>query len=69
MKKSDIARWMARQSKTSVGQAADCLDRLVREIVADLRRGQDATLPGLGTLTVKPGGNLALDREGTRRRD
>ncbi len=51
-----------------MGQAADCLDRLVQEIVAGLRRGQDASLPGLGKLTVKPNGNLAFDREGTRRR-
>jgi nucleoid DNA-binding protein len=67
MKKSDIAKRMARQSKTSVGQAADCLDRLVQDIVASLRRGQGASLPGLGKLTVKPNGNLAFDREGTRR--
>ncbi len=60
---------MARQSKTSVGQAADSLDRLVQEIVASLRREKEASLPGLGRLTVKPNGNLALDRKGTRRRD
>jgi nucleoid DNA-binding protein len=68
MKKADIAKRMARQSKTSVGQAADCLDRLVQEIVTGLRRGKDASLPGLGKLTVKPNGNLTFDREGTRRR-
>ena len=67
MKKSDIAKRMARQSRTSVGQAADCLDRLVQEIVAGLRRGQGASLPGLGKLTVKPNGNVTFDREGTRR--
>jgi len=68
MKKADIAKRMARQSKTSVGQAADCLDRLVQEIVTGLRRGKDASLPGLGKLTVKPNGNLTFDREGTHRR-
>ncbi|MGO9227698.1 MAG: HU family DNA-binding protein [Bryobacteraceae bacterium] len=69
MKKPDIAKRMARQSRISVGQAADCLDRLVQEIVAGLRHGRDANLPGLGKLTVKPDGNLSFDREGTRRRD
>jgi nucleoid DNA-binding protein len=69
MKKPDIAKRMARQSRTSVGHAADSLDRLVREIVAGLRQGQDANLPGLGMFTVKPNGNLAFDREGTRRRE
>jgi len=68
MKKPDIAKRMARQSKTTVGQAADCLDRLVQEIVSGLRRGQDASLPGLGKLTVKPNGSLAFDREGAYRR-
>jgi len=68
MKKSDLAKRMARQSKTSVGQAADCLDHLVQEIVAGLRRGQDASLPGLGKLTVKPNGNLGFNREGAHRR-
>jgi nucleoid DNA-binding protein len=63
MKKSDIAKRMARQSKTSVGQAADSLDRLVKDIVAGLRRGQGASLPGLGKLTVKANGNLKFDRE------
>ena len=58
---------MARQSKTSVGQAADCLDHLVQEIVAGLRRGQDASLPGLGRFTVRRNGNLAFDREDTHR--
>lgn len=60
---------MARQSKTSIGEAADCLDRLVQEIVAGLRHGQDATLPGLGKLTVKPNGDLTIDHEGPPRRD
>ncbi|MGA2037967.1 MAG: HU family DNA-binding protein [Bryobacteraceae bacterium] len=67
MKKSDIAKRMARQSGTSLGQAADSLDRLLQEIVAGLRRGQGASLPGLGKLTVKPNGNVTFDREGTRR--
>ena len=67
MKKPELAKRMARQSKTTVGQAADSLDRLVQEIVAGLRRGQGASLPGLGKLTVKPNGNLAFNREGNRR--
>jgi nucleoid DNA-binding protein len=64
MKKSDIAKRMARQSRTTVGEAADCLDRLVQDIVAGLRHGQDAHLPGLGKLTVKPNGGLTIDHEG-----
>jgi nucleoid DNA-binding protein len=66
MNKPDIAKRMARQSRISVAEAADCLDRLVREIVTDLRHGREATLPGLGKFTVKPNGRLTFDREGAR---
>jgi len=69
MKKREIAKRIARQSKTSVGQAADSIDRVVQQIIADLRRGRESNVPGLGRFTVEPNGNLAFDREGTRRRD
>jgi len=62
MQKADIAKRMARQSKTSLAEAADCLDQIVSEIVAGLRKGHDAELPGLGKLTVQAGGGLRLDR-------
>jgi len=69
MKKPDIAKRMARQSRTSIGQAADCVDRLVQEIVAGLRHGQGAKLPGLGKFTVKPNGSVGFDREGNHGHD
>jgi len=69
MKKPDIAKRMARQSRTSVAQAADSLDLLVQEIVAGLRRGKTARLPGLGRFRVLPNGSLCFDREGSCRRD
>jgi nucleoid DNA-binding protein len=68
MNKPEVAKRMARQSRTSVGQAADCLDRLVQQIVSSLRHGKAASLPGLGKLTVKPDGSLAFNREGAHRR-
>jgi nucleoid DNA-binding protein len=69
MKKPDIAKRIARQSRISVGEAADCLDRLVQEIVDDLRHGREAVLPGLGKFIVKPDGRLTFDPEGSRPRD
>jgi nucleoid DNA-binding protein len=51
MKKLDIARRMARQSRVTRAQAADQLDRTVHEILSNLRQGRQAALPGLGTFT------------------
>jgi nucleoid DNA-binding protein len=63
MKKADIARRMARLSGVTPAVAADRLDRVVHEILSNLRRGRKASLPGLGTFT--PGGAGArFEREG-----
>lgn len=51
MKKSDLAERLARQAKVSKGAAADRLDRAVHRILENLRKGQPAVLPGLGTFT------------------
>jgi nucleoid DNA-binding protein len=50
MKKSELARDVARRHGVEPGAAADQLDRVVNQIVQALRRGQSARLPGLGTL-------------------
>jgi nucleoid DNA-binding protein len=69
MNKPEIAKRMARQSKSSVGAAADCLDSMVRQIIHDLRRGKNTRLPGLGQFTRDSAGNVAFRQEGTKRRD
>jgi nucleoid DNA-binding protein len=48
MKKPQIARRLAKRSGVTRAEAADQLDRVVHEILSDLRRGQPASLPGLG---------------------
>jgi nucleoid DNA-binding protein len=63
MKKAQIAKKMARRSGVSESEAADRLDRVVNQILARLRRGEDATLPGLGRFTPGPGGELRFERE------
>ena len=64
MKKPDIARQIARRSKSSVGEAADALDRMVREIVTGLRHGKEPRLPGLGKFTRDSGGKTGFRAEG-----
>ena len=49
MKKPQIARRLAKQSGVSKAEAADQLDRVIHEILSNLRSGHAAPLPGLGT--------------------
>lgn len=71
MKKPEIAKRLARRSGVSDGEAADHLDRVVRQLLEDLRKQGEASLPGLGKLTQRPNGRLAFEREQPRekRRD
>jgi len=49
MKKEQVARRLARESHVSPAAAADQLDRIVSDLLTRVRRGQAASLPGLGT--------------------
>lgn len=64
MKKPEIAKRLARQSGVSPAEAADRLDHVVQQILAELRKGKEAPLPGLGKFTVGPDGKVAFEREG-----
>lgn len=67
MKKPDIAKRLAEQSKSSVGEAADCLDRMVSEIVRKLKHGEESRLPGMGAFARDRNGRLAFQPERQRR--
>jgi nucleoid DNA-binding protein len=68
MNKQEIAKGIAEASGLTEAEAADRLDRVVSDILARLRRGESAPLPGLGKFTSKPGGKIGFRREGGRRR-
>lgn len=53
MKKEQLARRLARQSRMSAAAAADQVDRILHDILQRVRKGQSASLPGLGTF--RPG--------------
>ena len=53
MKKQDLATRLARKSRTSTAAAADRLDSIIHDIIAELKRGKPVPLPGFGTF--KPG--------------
>ena len=59
MKKQDIALRLARRARLSRAAAADRLDRLVHDILSELKRGNPVSLPGLGTFT--PGKRLNFE--------
>ncbi len=52
MKKAELTKRIARESKMSRAAAADQLDRLVHEILERVRKGESSNLPGLGTFTA-----------------
>jgi nucleoid DNA-binding protein len=67
MKKPEIAKRLARRSGVSAGEAADRLDGVVRDILAKVRKGQEAGLPGLGRFRRGPGGAVTFERDGGER--
>jgi nucleoid DNA-binding protein len=68
MKKTEIARRMAKRIRQTPAAAADRLDNIVHDILTNLRQGQTATLPGLGTLKPDAAGR-AVSFERERRKD
>jgi len=68
MKKPDIAKRIARQSGVTQSEAADRLDRVIQEILTNVRKGAPAPLPGLGRFVQGKDGKVAFEPEGGRRR-
>jgi len=68
MNKSDLATRLARQTRLSKAAAADQLDRLVHEIVFNLRQGQPERLPGLGSFSPGQKWKFRFDAEVRRGR-
>jgi nucleoid DNA-binding protein len=69
MKKPDIAKRIARQTGVSQAEAADGLDRVVHQILYNLRHGRESPLGGLGRFRPGPDGVAIFEREGGPRRD
>ena len=69
MKKPDIAKRMARESGLSEAEAADRLDRVVHQILSNLRRGRSSPFPGLGKFTTAANGAIRFEADPERRHD
>ena len=68
MKKSGLARRLAKQKQISPAEAADQLDRVVAEIVAHLRQGKSVPVPGLGQFTPADRWSFRLDPDHEERK-
>ncbi|HWR53870.1 MAG TPA: HU family DNA-binding protein [Bryobacteraceae bacterium] len=66
MRKEQLTAHLARSTGQSRAAAADQLDRVVHDILARLRRGEAAELPGLGKLV--PGENGTVFKTGRGRK-
>ena len=63
MRKQDIAARLARKAHLSRAAAADRLDRIIHDILAELKRGKTVPLPGLGILTPGEPLDFKFDRQ------
>ena len=63
MKKPEIARELARESGVSQAEAADRLDGVVGQILAQLRKAGEAPWPGLGKFRRGARGKTTFERE------
>ncbi len=53
MKRQDLARRLALETRLSKAKAQDQVDVVVHRILKSLRAGRSVTLPGVGKLTVR----------------
>ena len=66
MKKNELAARLAQEAGLSKAAAADRLDQVIHDILASLRRGKPAALPGLGRFL--PGQGFQFHSRDTARR-
>jgi nucleoid DNA-binding protein len=63
MKKEQVARKLAKESRMSAGAAADQVDRILSDLQKRVRKGKSASLPGLGTFRPGRKQDFQFDKE------
>jgi nucleoid DNA-binding protein len=58
-----LANKVAKHSSLSPAAAADEIDKVVHSVIRKLRRGESATLPGVGTLQPGADAQIVIDKE------
>lgn len=67
MTKSELAARLAKRAGLSTAEAADQLDHVVSRIIASLKKGESAPLPGLGRFTPGPKWNFRFEGRRVKR--
>jgi hypothetical protein len=67
MKKEQLAKRLAKESHIATAVAADQVDRIVSDLLVRVRRGEAASLPGLGTFQSGSKEEFQFDRDVTPR--
>jgi nucleoid DNA-binding protein len=63
MKKEQVARKLAKESRMTAGAAADQVDRILSDLQKRVRKGKSASLPGLGTFRSGRRQDFQFDKE------
>lgn len=63
MKKEQVARKLAKESRLTAGAAADQVDRILTDLQKRMRKGKSASLPGLGTFRSGRKQDFQFDKE------
>ncbi|HEV8338885.1 MAG TPA: HU family DNA-binding protein [bacterium] len=66
MNREQLIRDVARQSRVSRKDAEDALETMVEVIVKALRRGEEITVPGIGTFRTRRHAVAGKPRDGGR---
>ena len=66
MRKPELAKRLARRSGLSEAEAADRLDRVVYQILENLRSEKEAPFPGLGKFQIGRNGKIRFEREASK---
>lgn len=67
-KRVKIADRLARRNRLTDADAADQLDRMVHDILQDLKRGRTVPFPGLGTFEPGKQTHFRFERPGAPRK-
>jgi nucleoid DNA-binding protein len=63
MKKDQVTRRLAKESRVATAVAADQVDRIVSDLLMRVRKGESASLPGLGTFQSGSQQEFQFDRD------
>ena len=63
MKREQLARRLAKESRLTDAAAADQMDRIVTDLLNRVRKGQSVSLPGLGTFLPGRDEDFQFDRK------